>query len=101
LGYIVDEHGVHVDPSKIQVICDWSLIQMDLGGHPPFPLNHHFEPLVLINHDIHPFDGEWNVMSSSFVNYRHHVMVLCTCLQHSVNASDPIRTPQLIVLGLE
>jgi hypothetical protein len=51
------------------------LIQMDLGGHPPFPLNHHFEPVVLINHDIHPFDGEWNVMSSSFVNYRHHVMI--------------------------
>jgi hypothetical protein len=23
LGYIVDEHGVHVDPTKIQVICDW------------------------------------------------------------------------------
>jgi hypothetical protein len=23
LGYIVDEHGVHVDPSKIQVIHDW------------------------------------------------------------------------------
>jgi hypothetical protein len=23
LGYIVDEHGVQVDPSKIQVICDW------------------------------------------------------------------------------
>jgi hypothetical protein len=23
LGYIVDEYGVHVDPSKIQVICDW------------------------------------------------------------------------------
>ena len=23
LGYIVDVHGVHVDPSKIQVICDW------------------------------------------------------------------------------
>jgi hypothetical protein len=22
-GYIVDEHGVHVDPAKIQVICDW------------------------------------------------------------------------------
>ena len=22
LGYIVDEHGVHVDPYKIQVICD-------------------------------------------------------------------------------
>jgi hypothetical protein len=22
-GYIIDEHGVHVDPSKIQVICDW------------------------------------------------------------------------------
>jgi hypothetical protein len=22
LGYIVDEHGVHVDPAKIQVICD-------------------------------------------------------------------------------
>jgi hypothetical protein len=23
LGYIVDEHGVHVNPSNIQVICDW------------------------------------------------------------------------------
>eukprot|EP00253_Pinus_taeda_P009263 PITA_09263 len=23
LGYIIDEHGVHVDPSKIQVIYDW------------------------------------------------------------------------------
>jgi hypothetical protein len=48
------------------------MVQMDLGGHPPFPLNHHFEPLVLINHDIYPFDGECNVMSSSFVNYTHH-----------------------------
>jgi hypothetical protein len=24
LRYIMDEHGVHVDPTKIQVICDWS-----------------------------------------------------------------------------
>jgi hypothetical protein len=23
LGYIVDEHGVHVDLAKIEVICDW------------------------------------------------------------------------------
>jgi hypothetical protein len=23
LGYIVHEHGVHVDPAKIHVICDW------------------------------------------------------------------------------
>jgi hypothetical protein len=23
LGYIVDQHGVHVDPAKIQVIRDW------------------------------------------------------------------------------
>jgi hypothetical protein len=23
LGYIVDEHGVHVDRAKIQVTCDW------------------------------------------------------------------------------
>ena len=23
LRYIVDEHGVHVDPAKIQVIWDW------------------------------------------------------------------------------
>jgi hypothetical protein len=23
LGYIVYEHGVHVDLAKIQVICDW------------------------------------------------------------------------------
>ena len=24
LGYIIDERGVHVDPTKIQVIWDWS-----------------------------------------------------------------------------
>jgi hypothetical protein len=52
-----------------------SLIQMDLSGHPPFSLNHNLEPMVFINHDIHPFDGEWNVMSSSFVNYIHYVMI--------------------------
>jgi hypothetical protein len=23
MGYIIDQHGVHVDPSKIQVIRDW------------------------------------------------------------------------------
>jgi hypothetical protein len=23
LGYIIDHHGIHVEPSKIQVICDW------------------------------------------------------------------------------
>jgi hypothetical protein len=23
LGYIVDEHGVHVDPTNIQVVHDW------------------------------------------------------------------------------
>jgi hypothetical protein len=23
LGYIIDQHGVHVDLAKIQVICDW------------------------------------------------------------------------------
>jgi hypothetical protein len=23
LGYIIDQHGVHVDPTKIQVIRDW------------------------------------------------------------------------------
>jgi hypothetical protein len=74
---------------------------MGLSGHPPFPLNHHFDPVVLINHDIQPFGGEWNVMSSSFVNYKHHVMVLCTFLQHSVNALDPIRTPSLSTLGID
>jgi hypothetical protein len=51
------------------------MIQMDLGGHLPFPLNHHFEPVVLINHAIHRFDGECNVMPSSFVNCRQHVMI--------------------------
>ena len=25
-GYIVDEHGVHVDPTKIQVIHDWLVL---------------------------------------------------------------------------
>jgi hypothetical protein len=24
LGYIIDQHGVHVDPTKIQVICNWT-----------------------------------------------------------------------------
>jgi hypothetical protein len=62
------------------------MIHVDLGGQPPFQLNQHFEPMVLINHDIHPFDGEWNVIPYSFVNYRHHVMILCTCLHHSINA---------------
>jgi hypothetical protein len=51
-----------------------SMIQVDLCGHPPFPLNQHFKPMVSINHDIHPFDGEWNVIPTSFFNYRHHVM---------------------------
>jgi hypothetical protein len=23
LGYIIDQHGIHVDPAKIQVIHDW------------------------------------------------------------------------------
>jgi hypothetical protein len=23
LGYIIDQHGIHVDPTKIQVIRDW------------------------------------------------------------------------------
>jgi hypothetical protein len=23
LGYIIDQHSVYVDPTKIQVICDW------------------------------------------------------------------------------
>jgi hypothetical protein len=23
LGYIIDQHGLHVDPAKIQVIHDW------------------------------------------------------------------------------
>jgi hypothetical protein len=26
LGYIVDEHGVHVDTNMIQVICDWKAL---------------------------------------------------------------------------
>jgi hypothetical protein len=26
LGYIVDEHGVHVDLAKIQVISEWSAL---------------------------------------------------------------------------
>jgi hypothetical protein len=51
------------------------MIRVDLSGQPPFPLNQHFEPMVLINHDIHPFDGEWNVTPTSFVNYINHVMI--------------------------
>jgi hypothetical protein len=38
------------------------MIKVNLGDHPPFPLNQNFKHMVLINHDIHPFDGEWNVM---------------------------------------
>jgi hypothetical protein len=40
------------------------MIHMYLNGHPPLPLNHHFEPVILIKHDIHPSDGEWNVIST-------------------------------------
>jgi hypothetical protein len=58
---------------------------MDLGGHPPFPLNHHFEPVVLINHDIHPFDGEWNAMPCSLVNYRHHGILSYWYYVHAYN----------------
>jgi hypothetical protein len=46
--------------------------------HPPSKCGRcvqHFEPVVLINHDIHPFDGECNVIPSPFVNYNHHVMI--------------------------
>jgi hypothetical protein len=51
------------------------MIQVDLGGHPPFPLNRHFKHMVLIIHDIHPFDREHNVMPYLFFNYMHHVMI--------------------------
>ena len=27
MGYIVDEHDVHVDPTKIQAIYDWSTLK--------------------------------------------------------------------------
>jgi hypothetical protein len=83
---------------KIKYVCHLyqhntfsHMIQVHLGGHPPFPLNQHFEPMVLINHDIHHFDGEWNVISSSSCN--DFLVVLCRFLQHSVNSPDPIRTP--------
>ena len=33
LGYIVDEHGLHVDPTKIQVICDWPTPTMLIELH--------------------------------------------------------------------
>jgi hypothetical protein len=61
--------------SAFVIKFDLSMIQVYLGGHPPFPLNQHFEPMVLIKHDIHPFDGECNVIPSSFVSCRHHVMI--------------------------
>jgi hypothetical protein len=70
---------LYVFPCYISTIflslCRCQMIQVDLGGQLPFPLNQHFEPMVLINHDIHPFDGEWNVIPYPFVNYRHHVMI--------------------------
>jgi hypothetical protein len=44
------------------------MIQVDLDGHPSFPLNQHFNPMVLINHDIHVFNGEWNGIPYSFLN---------------------------------
>jgi hypothetical protein len=48
---------------------------VDFSSQLNFPLNQHFEPMVLINHDIHSFDREWNVIPYSFVNYKHHVMI--------------------------
>jgi hypothetical protein len=69
------------------------MIQADLGGHPPFPLNQHFKPMVLINHGIHPFDGEWIVIPSSFFNYRHHVMISKWYYVHSYNITLLHRIP--------
>jgi hypothetical protein len=69
------------------------MIHMDLGGHPFFPLNHHFEHVVLINHNIHPFDGEWNVMSYPFVNYRHHVIISSLSYVHVYNIALMHRIP--------
>jgi hypothetical protein len=51
------------------------MIEMDLSGCTSLPLNHHFEPVFLINRDIHPFYGEWNVMPFSFVNFIQHLMI--------------------------
>jgi hypothetical protein len=61
------------------------MIQVDLGGHSPFPLNQHSSPMVLINNDTHPLDGKWNVMSSSFVTYIHHVMTSYWSYVHAYN----------------
>jgi hypothetical protein len=61
------------------------MIQVDLGGHPPFPLNQNFKPMVFISHDIHPFYGEWNENPSSFVTYIHHVMISYFSYVHSYN----------------
>jgi hypothetical protein len=66
---------------------------VDHGGHPPFLLNQHFNPLVLINHDIHPFDGEWNAMPSSFVNYQNHVMISYWSYVHSYNIELMLHVP--------
>jgi hypothetical protein len=58
---------------------------VDLNGHPSFQLDQHFEPMVLVNHDIHPFDGKCNGMPSSFVNYKRHVIVSWWSYVHAYN----------------
>jgi hypothetical protein len=35
------------------------MIQVYLGGHPLFPLKKNFKCMVLINHNIHPFDEKY------------------------------------------
>jgi hypothetical protein len=64
-------------------------------------MNQHFKPIVLINHDIYPFDGECNVMLYSFVtSCNDFLVILCTCIQHRANALDPIRNSHLSALRL-
>jgi hypothetical protein len=47
LGYIVDEHGVHVNPTKIQVIRDWPSLATLTGLWSFFGLANFYQLFVL------------------------------------------------------
>jgi hypothetical protein len=47
LDYIVDQHGVHVDPAKIQVICDWPALTTLTELHSLLGLTNFYHRFVL------------------------------------------------------
>eukprot|EP00253_Pinus_taeda_P012180 PITA_12180 len=53
LGYIIDERGVHVDPTKIQVIWDWPAATTNGASQLLGPCNFLSEAFVELKHQLY------------------------------------------------